>query len=242
MPVRLSPLGPPGADAILVGDPRRAFALGQALTVQPEMSHLARGLWGYGGHTPGGTKLTVQATGVGGPSAVAVISDLVALGVTRVVRLGTCVAREPGIAAGSAYLIGEAIPRDGTSNALLGTRAAGKSRDEEPAADPDTGDAAFPNPEPDPALVSLLAGVAPVARVSSHDLVLRMERDDGVAPAPLRDLQTAATFAVADRLGIAAAAVLIVAEDSEGERIGESELEGGFAEVGLRVVRALEQN
>jgi hypothetical protein len=95
MSVRLNPILPATGDVILVGDPRRAFALGQALTVQPAMSHLSRGLWGYRGETAGGLELTVQATGVGGPSAVAVISDLVAMGARRLIRLGSCTATGP---------------------------------------------------------------------------------------------------------------------------------------------------
>jgi hypothetical protein len=242
MPVRLSPLGEPGADAILVGDPRRAFALGQALTVQPEMSHLARGLWGYGGHTAAGTHLTIQATGVGGPSAVAVISDLAGLGVRRALRLGTCVARDPEIEAGSAFVVTGALGFDGASRALGGPDEAEKGP-ADAASDPE---GPVPNLRPDPSLLSEIAGIAPSATVSSHDLVLRMDPGEmtpgasKVPPAPLRDLQTAATLAVCRRLDIAAAAILVVAEDVRGGRINEGELEDRFSVLGLQALEALE--
>lgn len=237
MSVRLNPILPATKDLILVGDPRRAFALGQALTVQPEMSHLARGLWGYRGITEGGLELTVQATGVGGPSAVAVISDLVGQGAERLVRLGTCTAIGPDAAgepieAGRAFLVSAAHCHDGASRAVGGDR---------------------PEARPGRRLFDALRGVAEPAEVLSHDLVPGMDRPGRGAwaggessfavPAPgvpLRDLQTAATLACAKTLGKESAAVLLVAEDGSGRRLDESELEAAFKPLGLAIVRALE--
>lgn len=90
MPARLRPTAPSAADAILVGDPGRALMLAQELLGQPKMSNHARGLWGYTGVTPEGHELTVQSTGMGGPSATVVLHDLAELGVRRGVRVGTC--------------------------------------------------------------------------------------------------------------------------------------------------------
>ena len=90
MPARLKPTAPIAADAILVGDPGRALMLAQELLQQPKMSNHARGLWGYTGTTPAGHALTIQATGMGGPSASIVLADLAELGVRRAVRIGTC--------------------------------------------------------------------------------------------------------------------------------------------------------
>lgn len=90
MPARLRPTAPNAADAILVGDPGRALMLAQELLQQPKMSNHARGLWGYTGLTHAGNELTVQSTGMGGPSATVVLHDLAELGVRRAVRIGTC--------------------------------------------------------------------------------------------------------------------------------------------------------
>lgn len=90
MPARLRPTAPIASDAILVGDPGRALLLAQELLQQPKMSNHARGLWGYSGVTSDGHELTVQATGMGGPSATVVLHDLAELGVRRAVRVGTC--------------------------------------------------------------------------------------------------------------------------------------------------------
>jgi uridine phosphorylase len=54
------------------------------------MSNPARGLWGYTGVTEAGRELTIQSTGMGGPSASVVLADLAELGVCRAVRIGTC--------------------------------------------------------------------------------------------------------------------------------------------------------
>src|SRR4051794_35507423 len=68
MPRRLRPTSEIHPDAILVGDPGRAMALAQVLTEQPRMANHARGLWGYSGTTADGRGLSVQSTGMGGPS------------------------------------------------------------------------------------------------------------------------------------------------------------------------------
>jgi len=90
MPARLRPTAPIAADAILVGDPGRALMLAQELLEQPKMSNHARGLWGYTGVTASGDELTIQATGMGGPSAAVVVADLAELGVKQAIRVGTC--------------------------------------------------------------------------------------------------------------------------------------------------------
>ena len=224
MPLRLSPIIDPAPDAILAGDPRRAFALAQAVTVQPEMSHLARGLWGYTGETGDGRRLTVQSTGIGGPAAATVVAGLAGLGVRRVVRLGTCVATGPmpatgkSAGTGEAFLVTQAVAGDGASAAITGGAEAG----------------------PDPALTAALGSVAPPGRVFSHDLPPHLAPGPYDAdPAPLRDLQTAATFSIAAKFGISAAAILVVAETAAGERLTEPELEEVFVPLARSVTAAL---
>ncbi|HWO84411.1 MAG TPA: hypothetical protein VNM38_11585, partial [Solirubrobacterales bacterium] len=90
MPARLRPSAPIAERAILVGDPGRALMLAQELLEQPKMSNHARGLWGYTGTTAAGHELTIQSTGMGGPSASVVLADLAELGVLRAIRIGTC--------------------------------------------------------------------------------------------------------------------------------------------------------
>jgi DeoD family purine-nucleoside phosphorylase len=110
---------------LLPGDPGRALLLAQLLLEQPKMFNHNRGLWGYTGAAADGAPLTIQSTGVGGPSAAIVIEELVRLGARRLVRVGTCGALVGGFALGDAIVVREAICADGTSRALgAGERAA----------------------------------------------------------------------------------------------------------------------
>src|SRR6266511_1667751 len=118
VPIVLRPTAPVAADALLPGDPGRALALAQALLTEPRMSNHAHGLWGYSGETAAGRPLTIQATGIGGPSAALVLGDLAELGVRRAVRVGTCVGLVGDIALADTVLCERALAADGTSRAL----------------------------------------------------------------------------------------------------------------------------
>jgi len=103
---------------LLPGDPGRALLLAQTLLEQPKMFNHNRGLWGYTGAAADGAPLTIQSTGMGGPSAAIVIEELVQLGARRLVRVGTCGALVGGFALGDAIVVEEAVCGDGTSRAL----------------------------------------------------------------------------------------------------------------------------
>jgi uridine phosphorylase len=222
MPVKMTPIEAAAGDAVLVGDPRRAFVLAQELTVQPRMSHQARGLWGYVGTTADGRPLTVQATGVGGPSAVPVIGDLAAQGANRMLRLGTCLAIDDSLAAGTLLRVDRALVADGAGRMLS-----------------DGADFV----RPDPQLTDVLKDLGRAATISSHDLVERYEPagsgGPAAEPALARDLQTAATLAMCERLGLPAAVLLIVAEDRSGRRLGEGQLEDLFRSTARAAVERL---
>ena len=83
-----------------------------------------RGLWGYSGPAADGAPLTIQSTGLGGPSAAAVVAELVALGARRLVRVGTAA----GLGAttlGALVVADAALAVDGASRALgAGARVA----------------------------------------------------------------------------------------------------------------------
>src|SRR3954447_19387312 len=152
MPPHLRPNTAYAPDALLPGDPGRALALAQQLLVEPKMSNHARGLWGYTGETPEGRPLSIQATGMGGPSAAIVFHELADLGVRRAVRVGTCGAVDPELEHGGLVVASDALAEDGTSRAL----GAGETV------------------QPDPDLTARLAaglppGVAP-SRIVSTDL------------------------------------------------------------------------
>ena len=90
MPARLRPTAPIAAEAILVGDPGRALMLAQELLRAAEDEQPRPRALGLHGRHRAGRELTIQATGMGGPSASVVLADLAELGVRRAVRIGTC--------------------------------------------------------------------------------------------------------------------------------------------------------
>lgn len=118
---------------LLPGDPGRALALAQLLLEKPLMFNHHRGLWGYTGKAADGELLTVQSTGMGGPSAAIVLHELITLGVRRAIRVGTCGALDPALALGDLVVAREAIAADGTSAALTGTATDGLARAGAPA-------------------------------------------------------------------------------------------------------------
>ena len=117
-PIHLRPTAPLAERVLLPGDPGRALALAQSLLAAPLMFNHHRGLWGYTGEARDGEPLTIQSTGIGGPSAAIVLSELIALGAGRAIRVGTCGALSPGLALGDLIIAREAICADGTSRAL----------------------------------------------------------------------------------------------------------------------------
>jgi DeoD family purine-nucleoside phosphorylase len=105
---------------LLPGDPGRALRLAQELLTEPKMLNHNRGLWGYTGIAPDGLPLSIQSTGMGGPSAAIVASELIELGAERLLRIGTCGGLSAELELGQLIVAPEAIADDGTSCALGG--------------------------------------------------------------------------------------------------------------------------
>jgi uridine phosphorylase len=204
MPARLRPTAPIAADAILVGDPGRALMLAQELLREPKMSNHARGLWGYSGATPAGHALTLQSTGMGGPSATVVLHDLAELGVRRAVRVGTCTGLG-SLELGELVVVGEAN----------GAR-------------------------PDPELTSALEGALasrPVSVTSLDALPAHLPAQE--VAGEVVDMQTGALLRAASRLGVAAGALLVVAEGGDAGAIGDDELEAAAKRAGTAAAAVL---
>ena len=218
MPIHLHPTAPCAPRVLLPGDPGRALALAQVLLESPKMFNHNRGLWGYTGPSlDDGEPLTIQATGMGGPSAAIVLHELADLGVTRAVRFGTCgalVERELG----SLVVAARALAADGTSRAIS------------------SGDTV----SADPALVEALGGGELVASTDLFydDSVARFAGSGAVAV----EMESAALFAVGSLRGIAVASVLAVSDvlcDGGRERLSEEELVAAGERVGRAGARAL---
>jgi uridine phosphorylase len=207
---RLRPTAPISADVVLVGDPGRALMLAQELLQAPKMSNHARGLWGYTGSTPQGCDLTIQATGMGGPSAAVVLADLFDLGVRRAVRVGTCAALLPALELGDLLVAREALGSGGIS---------------------------MPDPELEARVRQALEETA-TARILSLDDPFADPAADPVG-ASGADMQTAAVFSCGSSLGIATAAILIVEEVRSGKRLSDRALETAAKRAGTAATLVL---
>ena len=117
-PIHLRPAAELAERVLLPGDPHRALHVAQALLDKPLMFNHHRGLWGYTGRARDGGPLTIQSTGMGGPSAAIVVEELVALGARTLLRIGTCGALTDEVELGTLLPVGAALAADGTSRAL----------------------------------------------------------------------------------------------------------------------------
>lgn len=118
MPVHIHPTAPLARRALLPGDPGRALALAQLVLSEPRMFNHNRGLWGYSGAAADGEALTIQSTGMGGPSAAIVLEELCDLGLECAIRVGTCGALDDRLELGDLIVADAAFALDGTSRAL----------------------------------------------------------------------------------------------------------------------------
>lgn len=106
---------------LLPGDPGRATRVAELLD-DARCYNEYRGLLGYTG-TYKSTPVSVQATGMGAPSAAIVVEELAMLGAKTLIRIGTCGATMPEIAPGDLIVATAALPLDGTTRQYLGEDA-----------------------------------------------------------------------------------------------------------------------
>ena len=190
---------------IAPGDPGRALRLAQLLIDGPKMLNHNRGLWGYSGEAKDGSGLlTIQSTGMGGPSAAIVVEELAMLGARRIVRAGTCGALAD-LELGTLIAVERALGEDGASRTLG------------PAA-PDA---------------TLTAAIAAEVRGTVVTRDLFYDSTPFPAEALAVEMEAAAVFAAAARCGIAAACVLCVSDRLFPARVRISEEALLEAEAGL---------
>jgi DeoD family purine-nucleoside phosphorylase len=224
VPIHLRPTATLAERVLLPGDPGRALALAQSLLIAPRMFNHHRGLWGYTGAAPDGEPLTIQSTGMGGPSAAIVLTELIALGVRRGIRVGTCGALADGLALGDLVIARSSICADGASRAL--------GASERVAADA--------------SLTESLIRTAPSAHagtIVSVDLFYESNHQRDAHEALAVEMEAAALFALGAAAKVPVACILAVSDtfDSSGtrQRIDEDSLQAAAATMGAVAVAAL---
>ena len=197
VPAYLKPTAPIAPAALLPSDPAHALLLAQELLEAPLMSNHSYGLWGYHGEPPDGRSLTIQSTGIGGPSAAIVLRELAELGVTRAVRLGACMPLNGQVSEQEVIVVERAIAAAGAT----------------------VGNA-------DRALTRHLAEAAGrSARTGTVASVDPLHDAGGETSAALAtDLESAAVLSLASALGVAGAALLVAGTPSDAAvvRIGRA--------------------
>lgn len=189
--------------ALLPDDPGQALALTRVLFDEtPLMFNHHRGLWGYTGVARDGEALTVQSTGIGGPSAAVVVTELHALGLRRAIRIGRAWGLDDAVRPGDLVAAQHVVCGDGTARAL----------------------GANGTVDPDAGLTAALRGDHAGA-VASGDL----PEPDPAWDALAFDLESAAVLCAAARAGLRAAVVVAVQvdgidDDAVTERLGRAAL------------------
>jgi uridine phosphorylase len=198
----------------------------QRLLDKPLMFNHHRGLWGYSGTARDGEPLTIQSTGMGGPSAAIVVEELIGLGAQVLIRIGTCGSLLEDIGLSTLVPVEAAIAADGTSRAL----------------------GADGRVQADAALAAALAEAAghPPATCVSTDLFYDAREElagtwvaDGAA---VVEMEAAAVMQVARNHGARAACLLAVTDQlTRGRaRAGFEEVEELGLELGEKAWAALE--
>jgi DeoD family purine-nucleoside phosphorylase len=98
---------------LLPGDPLRAKYIAETYLDNVVQRNAERGMLGYTGEFDG-KPVSVQATGMGCPSAAIVFEELCMLGVKKLMRVGTCGGLQPHHALGDLIVAISAVPQDGT--------------------------------------------------------------------------------------------------------------------------------
>lgn len=98
---------------LLPGDPLRAKYIAETYLDNVVQRNAERGMLGYTGEFEG-KPVSVQATGMGCPSAAIVFEELCMLGVKKLMRVGTCGGLQPHHALGDLIVAISAVPQDGT--------------------------------------------------------------------------------------------------------------------------------
>ena len=187
-----------------------------------------RGLWGYTGTAPDGAPLSIQSTGMGGPSAAIVATELIELGARRLLRVGTCGGLVPELELGQLLVVDPALADDGTSRALGGHGPLARVR--------------APGTLTDALLSDELHSRAPVAVVSAD---LFYDGDDRVpdwiaAGALAVEMEAATIFTVAARRGVQAGCALLVSDlVGSKQRIEPEALHTAELELGRLAIAAL---
>src|ERR671916_3082705 len=203
---------------LLPGDPRRATYIAENFFEDARLVTEERGMLGYTG-TYKGVSVSVQATGMGCPSAAIVTEELIQLGAKNLLRVGTCGGYSRDMRLGDLVIATAATPNDGTVASIT------QGYPYAPAAHFDVVHAAHH--------AAQRAGTRTfTGPIVSSDLFYDPEEDPASLWGDLGvlavEMEAAAIFTIAAMRGVRAGCLLTVSDTIGAEvvRIGDDELRG----------------
>lgn len=110
----------------LPGDPNRARWIADNILENAVCTTDYRQMLGYTGQYHG-MPVSIQTTGMGGPSAAIVCEELIELGAKFFIRIGTCGAIRENMNPGDLLLVSAACMTDGTSQEIIDSYMAGSN-------------------------------------------------------------------------------------------------------------------
>lgn len=102
--------------ALLSGEPERSHYIAEHYLENSRLLSAYRGLNSYLGYLANGTPILAATSGMGAPSLSIVVNELIQVGITQIIRLGTCGSIQPHVSLGSLVISQAALCRQGAAN------------------------------------------------------------------------------------------------------------------------------
>jgi uridine phosphorylase len=102
--------------ALLSGDPDRSAAIATQVLTDARPLSTDRGLTSFRATLPGGAPVVCATSGMGAPSLSIVVNELVQVGVSTIIRVGTCGSIRPEVAVGSVIVADAALADQGAAD------------------------------------------------------------------------------------------------------------------------------
>ena len=102
--------------ALLSGEPERSRYIAQQYLRDSRLLSDYRGLNSYLGYLPNGQPILAATSGMGAPSLSIVVNELIQVGITKIIRVGTSGSIQPHVRVGSLVITQAALCRQGAVN------------------------------------------------------------------------------------------------------------------------------
>ncbi len=102
--------------ALLSGEPERSHYIAQNYLENSRLLSDYRGLNSYLGYLPNGQPILAATSGMGASSLSIVVNELIQVGITKIIRVGTSGSIQPHVRVGSLVITQAALCRQGAAN------------------------------------------------------------------------------------------------------------------------------